>query len=463
MKNLFKAKTFRILEIFVVIMIILTFVSRMAYAQKLPRVSVGDYIMQRISHIVDVDGTVKAEKSIPVVVQDGLRINDVKIKSGDTVKKGDIILSLDNKYLDEMIKKEENKLNYQISSSRKAYEEIGKKPQFLPEGMRIVDIYVKVGDTVTEGQKLMNVDVNYLNEYINNLQSEVDENIVMRDKAAENDDDSVDMLDKKIEDIKSKIDKYQRFVDNDGVVFSDKNGVITDINLSVGSLTSNEAALLVSESPTLNSELAELQNNISEMKSIKEKNGLIESPYDGTVSEVFVKSGDFTTTGAAFIFSDGSEGFTFSAYVSENEGKYLTADNDVSLTIGNRKINGAKIKKISKENENMKIDIFLEETDLIDGLIGTLHYTVYSPDSCVCLERSSVNFEKDSKTEGYIYIVSETDGFLGKEYIVKRQRVSIIDSNNKYYGVSQFYIDANEDIVLYSSKNLSDGEKVRVL
>ncbi len=464
MKDLFKTRTFKLLEIFIILMILLTFVSRIAYTQKLPRVSTGDLVIQRISHVVDVDGTIKSEKSIPVIFQEGLRINDVKVKSGSAVKKGDIILSLDNAYLDEMIKKGENDLRFQISNSREAYEGLGKKPQFIPEGMRVVDIYVRNGDNVNVGQKLMAVDPEFLDEYINNLQSEINVNYILRNQYAESEDmGSVDMLDEKIALEEANITKYERLSANCGVVYSENAGVITDINLSVGSLTSNEAAVLVSENPILNSELTELQNNINVMKAIREKNGLIESPCDGTVSDVFVKPGDFTTSGAAFIFSDASEGFTFSAYVSENDGKYLTTDNDVSLTIGYKKINGAKIQKISKENDGVKIDIFLEENDLADGIIGNLHYTVYSPEPYICLERSAVNLEKGSETEGYIYIVSKVDGFLGKEYIVKRQNVSIMDSNSKYYGVSQFYIDDNEEIVLYSLKELSDGEKVRVL
>lgn len=438
----------------------------MIYSNRLPKVSVTEAKIQKLSHIVDAEGTLKAEKSVPLIIIEGLRISDVKVNSGSSVKDNDVLLELDMDYLNKKIAKQEKEIQYQISSMGGAYEETGKRPFFVPENMRITYMCVKAGDTISEQQKLMTVDTDYLYEYIETLKSEIDETNIMREQSLKIEDyASVDLLDSKISGLYKKIDRYQQIAWNDGNIYSECTGFVTDIKLVVGSLTTNEAVMLISDAPVLNPELEEKRAELDKLKVLQENKGLVISSFNGTVSEVFVSPGDFTPMGASFIFSEKSEGFTFSAVVGENDAKFLSPKDSVSISFNGvgEKISSAEISKIQKEDEGIKIEVHIDNPALEDGMIGKLQYTVYSSEPYTCLERSAVRFVGDSDTEGYIFVVSETEGFLGKEYVVRRQNVSIVDSNNKYYGLSSFYIDENEKIVTSSSKELSEGQMVRIL
>ncbi len=466
MDNKLKKRAFKAFGAFLTFMFLMTFISRMYYTSKLPVVSVSELNIQNLSHVVNADGTLKANKKIPIIVPDGFRIDEIKVKVGNEVKKGDPILQLDNVYLDKMITQKENALKSQITNSKGAYYEIGKMPIFIPSNIRVFNLFVQSGDYVNVGQKILSVDMDYLYEYIIELQNAIDENIVQRDKSyEENDIASGDLYNQQIENGYAVIDKYRAIANNGGIVYSNYSGIVTDVNIEVGSVSTDEAVVTISENPILNAEFSELDSELSEMKNIREQNGVINSPCNGTVSEVLVNSGDFTTMNAAFIFSDNSEGFTFSAIINEDDSKYLSCDDNVTLSFNAEKLimNDIKIENISKEDDDIKVDAFINDERLTDGIMGKLKYTVYSPITYVCLDRSAVNIDTDGSTEGYIYIVSEVDGFLGEEYIVRRQNVSIEDSNNKFIGVTSFFIDENEYIVVNSSKKLFEGQKVRII
>jgi hypothetical protein len=466
MKDKLKSKVIKWFGLFLGFMFIMTFVSRIVYVNNLPKVSVISANIQKLTHVVHSTGSVKAQKNLPIIVPDSLRISEVKVRSGDSITKGQVLLTFDMDYLQELINTKEKEIENQILHNPDAYEENGKKPVYVLENMRIQDICVNKGDQVSIGQKLMVVDVNYLYDHANKLQNEINENIINRDKLYESgDDSSADILNDKINEEQAIADKYWELYSDGGAVYSSFDGVITDVNVQIGSITANSAAILISESPILNYEISDMKNKIEELRDIYDSNGIVCSPCAGTISEVLVMPGNFTTNSAAFVVNDSSEGFIFSSYLNESESKFLSVNDSVTLSFygGTLKINDGVIKRIVKDGENRRIDIFLDNEELVDGEIGELQFMVSSSESYICVERSAVNIDEKSETEGYIYVLSEVEGFLGKEYIVKRQNVTIKDISNKYYGLESFYLDDSERIVGSSSKKLSEGQKVRVI
>ena len=79
-----------------------------------------------------------------------------------------------------------------------------------------------------------------------------------------------------------------------------------------------------------------------------------------------------------------------------------------------------------------------------------------------CLPYSAVSFENNTGMEGYVYVIEEIEGFLGTEYIVHKNSISIDDKNDTFYGTSSIALDNSVYIVLSSSKELSEGQKVRL-
>ena len=77
-----------------------------------------------------------------------------------------------------------------------------------------------------------------------------------------------------------------------------------------------------------------------------------------------------------------------------------------------------------------------------------------------CLPIEAVN--NASETSGFIYIIDESEGFLGKEYVLRKKKVNIKEKNDTMYGVDALAEADDSKIVISSSKKLNDGQKVRL-
>lgn len=77
-----------------------------------------------------------------------------------------------------------------------------------------------------------------------------------------------------------------------------------------------------------------------------------------------------------------------------------------------------------------------------------------------CLPIEAVN--NTSETNGFIYIIDESEGFLGKEYVLRKKKVNIKEKNDTMYGVDTLAEADDSKIVISSSKKLNDGQKVRL-
>lgn len=467
MKEKFKVKAVKYFLIFIVIMLVMTFISRMVYVSKLPRVMTTKIKTQALSHSVKCNGILEAVKRNPVIVPEGLRVSEVVVKPGDKVLNGDLLLQFDKEYLSEKISDLEKEIKSELETLPGAYDTTNKIPIFTQPDLRISEVYVKQGDSVQIGQELIRLDYDYLYDMINSLQNDLNSDLITRDGYYENDDNSsADALTNIIDEKQRKIDKYNAIASNGGVVYSSISGVVTDLNVTAGSITLDSAIALISEDPKLSFSISEKKTKLEKLKKVAEADGKIVSLSDGVISEVFLSAGDFTTETAAFIISDTSAGTVFTANITEEDIKYIAVGDIVSISFRNGKvrIDDCEVTLIIKgETEgSYKIEIPVVNEQLNIGEVGHLSTSVLSDQVYNCLPYSAVSFENNTEMEGYVYVIEEIEGFLGTEYIVHKNSISIDDKNDTFYGTSSIVLDNSAYIVLSSSKELSEGQKVRL-
>ena len=98
-----KKKAFRIFLVFMALMFLLTLLSRGIYAYTLPRVTTISFSNIALDHSVKGDGTVEKKKEEPVCVPAGIRIDEICVEEGQTVKEGSTLLRLNEEDLKEYI------------------------------------------------------------------------------------------------------------------------------------------------------------------------------------------------------------------------------------------------------------------------------------------------------------------------------------------------------------------------
>lgn len=103
--------------LFLAVMWVCTLVSKTVYAAKLPQVQAVGAERKRIEHVVECDGVVKQGSERAIHTLAGLRVDQIGVRAGDAVEKGDVLFTLDKEDLAEVIEAKEleaAKLEYQV-------------------------------------------------------------------------------------------------------------------------------------------------------------------------------------------------------------------------------------------------------------------------------------------------------------------------------------------------------------
>ena len=221
-----------------------------------------------------------------------------------------------------------------------------------------------------------------------------------------------------------------------------------------------QAVALVSSSPELSGEAERLRRRIDALKKAAEHMGYINSPAGGIITEAALRAGDLTAEGAAFIISDESSGKVFTGIVPDEEVEYLKVGDKVSISAGGNA--RAKDQKISlmtrKGGDGCRIEVPVESDDIKLGDMAELVTTKLSDERYDCLPFETVTAEGD---KGKVFYITESEGFLGKEYTVHSASCRIKEETGNMYALTDLGLTPETIIVRTSSKKLAEGMKVR--
>lgn len=142
--------------------------------------------------------------------------------------------------------------------------------------------------------------------------------------------------------------------------------------------------------------------------------------------------------------------------------KYVDIEDTVTLKLGNSgKTVQAQVAFIA-ESESMpgsyEAVVYLPEGVGTVGQSGTLVASSQSESYPITIPAKALHGENERY---YIYVLRKQQGILGEELAVSRVYVNVRDKNNKYASIEEGAIDAETEIVVDSTKELSEGKVVR--
>ena len=463
MKEESKQRAVKAFLIFLAAMFVLTFASRAVYAAKLPKVTYTTLKYQKIPHTLKFSGNVDAVNKIPVYIPEGLRVTAVKADCGDSVGRSNVIIQLDRRQLSDAIISLENQIELELGSAQ-TYAPEGQVPVFTLPDLRLIELCVSTGDSVSKGDTLFRLDSDYLSRFTEQLRRDLNADIVsLNELAAAGEGSSADALKGVISEKQQIYDEYRRLYESGGTVTAPVSGTVTDVLVSVGGMTMDTAAVLISSSPEISASVEEAKRKLAELKELNDNEGKVCSPEIGVIADINLTEGDITDNSAAFTVSDPADGIVFRAVIPEGDTGYISEGDKVDLSFRNGKIRleNCEVKRIAKpiKGDGRKVVIELSDDRLKAGENGELTITAFSAENYGCIPLSIIN---EDKGDGYIYRIEETEGFLGKEYVVHRVDINIADQNKNIAGLIDTSLDDTTMIVQTASKELSEGQKVRL-
>ena len=104
-------KKVKIVIIFLAVMVGLTIISRVTYQMILPKVVMGQADSGTIHHTIHTQAEVKSLSESPVFTTEGLLVDKVVVSTGQAVRKGDVLYTIEKNPLDQMIAEEQGEVN----------------------------------------------------------------------------------------------------------------------------------------------------------------------------------------------------------------------------------------------------------------------------------------------------------------------------------------------------------------
>ncbi len=413
----------KLILIFLMFMLLLTFFSNtiknMSYAKVKYELPTKGYLVKKITG----KGSVEAKNPVLVFVDDDIerRVLDIKIKIGDKVRKGQELVTFQKKDVaDELIEAE-------ILYKQKKLSLEKLKEQLLSKDL--LEHERKIND---EKKKIAR-------------------------------------MEKELEDKKElyalgAISKYELdTAQNDLEDTRTENAqMLEDYNYAKES----EAARVRNLQRDIKSceyeiELAEL--SLKKLQKEKDFNNIITAPCDGVVKEINISVGNMVNnTKVLCSISDPSRGFDFIVPIDADDLKYISIGDDAEVhlkSLAGKVVVGKIINikdELSKTGEKKELIVDLPDENLIGGESGEIYISKTTRFYNLLVSNSSINEDKDGR---FVYIIKEKKGPLGNSYFVQRASVSTDESDNTKTSILNG-LDEKDKVVTSRDRPVYDGNYV---
>ena len=247
-KNSLQVKAVKALAGFLILMFLLTILSRAADSLTIAKVTASAATGGVISHNIEVDGNITPNKDIAISTSANIKIASVEATEGKTVKKGDLLIQLDTDDLKKKLLQAQKELQVAkaTASDKKANEAIAAdtKSKSLQRSYEDYNQTVAdANDSVSKAKSAMNEAWNAYNTYKNSnsnsgetdttvsdsLEKTVEEKQLAYDKAVAN----LDGVEKDIEaDVQKEIEKASKDESNNPITLTqeDKQKIREQVN-----------------------------------------------------------------------------------------------------------------------------------------------------------------------------------------------------------------------------------------
>ena len=207
-------------------------------------------------------------------------------------------------------------------------------------------------------------------------------------------------------------------------------------------------------------DIKQVQKQIERLRAVSQQKGEIRAEQDGIVSKIQIEVGSRTSDTAALLLTDPLRPCQFKFSITKEAGKYVHLNDTVEV-----KLNGqSKATEITvdyfTENTQGGYDILcmLPEHMGQPGLSGTVQKSVQGEIQELTLPVEAV-FEETGTF--YIYTLNEKEGILGSEYYAEKIKVQIKDRNDRYAAIESGTISNDTKVITYATEELKQGQSVR--
>lgn len=361
------------------------------------------------------------------------KVTEVRVKNGDYVKKGDILIRLDTTEVDK-----------QVNSAKKAYDEVNK---MISESNKSLEELKDKLKSTEEGIKKLEDDINTLNDEKKSYEDEgknLLENLKNGEITKEEyEEKNKELLKKSTENVK---------------ILGEKGSELLKLKLTKETL----GKTLENMPESSNNSQVDTLKKAYEAALKSRENYIIKSPINGYIENVTIKKGD---SGISLMEPAlkviNKETMDLVLQVDKNDLDKFEIGKDVHLEIHNK--NGVKeldgeIESVSEEADkrtnqySVVVSMSNSEDDIPKDAYGKVKIPVEEISDILVVNKNAILRDQD---KSYLFKVE-------KDNSVKKVEVKTGIENDNFIEVTEGILDGDE-IIIKGKEFIEDGQKVNIL
>ena len=438
-KNSLRKQTFKALGVFFLLIFIFTLLSRAATTFTLAEVMVETPGRRSIDHVVRQEGTIEAGEVRGIFALGGLNIGEVSVAPGSHVEIGTPLLRVEMSHLNEKINDLETQLEIaDLNISDMEYNQTLAQEEAATELTRAYEDH---------------------NRTIAVANAQVTEAFIAMENAR------IDLFYSDPESERSLREAFeatQRAYQN---ALSQRDEEIRVSNRRIDD--ANREPLQDSTIQVARLERERIDITLSDYLMLRELDGVVVSPMNGTVVSVdaSVVVGGITPATAIMQIADTEAGFIFVATINREQQRHVSEGDPVTLEI----TRGDNVPDLTidvmarneQDDEKMDVRVRLPVNDQIRLYdLATMRVEGESRIFSTTIPLSALHREVDGRH--FVLVVREEATILGVQMVVDQVFVTIQDRNDRLAAVSDHELGSDQQIVVFSEREVGVGDRVLV-
>lgn len=206
--------------------------------------------------------------------------------------------------------------------------------------------------------------------------------------------------------------------------------------------------------------IADVDRQLNYLEKLIDNEGVIYSEVEGLVSEIRVDVGSRTTEEAAFVVMESSDEYTVRIPVTSEQKRYIEKEDKVILHINDTSVN-TEVTAVYSDATNeqghiVETVISGELVNVGDSVLADISHQSEKYDFVVPVSAIYADV-----VGSYVLVERSKDTILGTELVAAKVYVTVGDTNNYEVGIKKSSLTGDDRIIASSDKKIEAGDTVR--
>ena len=202
---------------------------------------------------------------------------------------------------------------------------------------------------------------------------------------------------------------------------------------------------------------AELQK----LEALRDGEGKVLAPADGVVTACYVRTGQMTSDTTALLLADTSQGWKFTAELTQEQSKYIGTGDQVTLRLesSGKEYKDLPVIAFSPKESGATITVSVPSAEIPLGAGMELSFTRKSQGYACCVPLTALHM--DARNQPYILTVETVNTVLGKQTQAVKVAVTVLDKNDTTAALEAGGL-GDKPVIVSADRAVDSGSRVRV-